>query len=483
MTQSIIQPSKFTLPTVFIIFGITGDLVKKKILRALYHLYVKKLLPSKFRVYGFSRREYDDEALKKYLKSIMTEKKFPQPDLYDTFLSAFFYIKGDFNEKNAYQTLAQTLGRVDGQWRMCSNKLFYLAVPPVSYLPIVENLHEGGLTEPCSPEEGWTRVILEKPFGTDLDTALELDVTLGKLFKEEQIYRVDHYLAKETVRNILAFRFSNTFLTPAWNRDWIEKIEVKLFEQDTVFERGDFYDKVGALRDVGQNHMLQLLALFIMEQPGSFTPEEIKKKRREALESLQCPSPADIRTRTMRAQYEGYRSEKGVSSDSQTETYFHIEARSSHEAFKGVPLILESGKAMECDLTEVVVTFKHPTSSLYDLSNAPQNVLHYHLRPDEKISVRFLAKKPGFEYKLEQHELGFDYHAAYEKSAFVDDYEALLNDIIRGDQTLFVSTKEIMGEWQFIEHIVNVWEKNKPALQYYPQKTYAKKHFTTQKTK
>lgn len=473
MTGDNNQASKFTLPTIFVIFGITGDLVQKKILRALYHLYIKKVLPKKFRVYGFSRRKYNDQELRSYLREIMRKKKFPEPAQYDIFLESFYYIQGDFHEKEAYGTLAQTLGHADGMWKVCTNKLFYLAVPPVSYMQIINNLHDNGLTIPCSPEEGWTRVIVEKPFGTDLDTAIELDMTLGRLFKEEQIYRVDHYLAKETVRNILAFRFSNSFLTPAWNKHWIEKIEVKLFEKDTVSERGNFYDKVGTLRDVGQNHMLQLLALFIMDQPESFHPEEIKAKRSRALESIQTPSPAAIRTQTKRAQYIGYREERGVDPQSNTETYFRIQASTTIEQFAGVPLIIESGKAMDQDLTEVVVTFKHIGTEFYDETKTPQNILHYYLRPDERISMRFLAKKPGFTYELEEHSLGFNYREAYEQSAFVDDYEALMYDIIKGDQTLFVSTKEILSQWQFIEPIVNVWEKGKPSLQYYPKHTYA----------
>lgn len=474
MSSEISNESKFTLPTIFVIFGITGDLVQKKILRALYHLYIKKVLPAKFRVYGFSRRPYGDEQLRAYLRAIMETKQFPEPAKYDAFLKEFFYIQGDFHEEEAYGKLAETLGHADGMWKVCTNKLFYLAVPPISYMHIIKNLHSKGLTLPCGPEEGWTRVIVEKPFGTDLDTAIELDMTLAKLFKEEQIYRVDHYLAKETVRNILAFRFSNSFLTPAWNNQWIEKIEVKLYEKDTVSERGNFYDKVGTLRDVGQNHMLQLLALFIMEQPESFTPEEIKEKRSVALESIQTPSPAAIRTQTMRAQYDGYKKEKGVSADSITETYFRIQASTSQPQFTGVPLILESGKALDQDLTEVVVTFKHIGTALYDEKTTPQNVLHYYFRPNESISMRFLAKKPGFKYELEEHSLGFDYRAAYEKSAFVDDYEALMYDIIKGDQTLFVSTKEIISQWQFIEPIINVWEKGKPTLQYYLKNTHAR---------
>jgi len=456
---------KFELPTIFVIFGVTGDLVKKKILKALYHLYRKKRLPERFRVYGFSRRDYDDAKLRSYLREIMDSQKYKESEHYDAFLASFYYVKGDFNVRSAYDDLARTLGRIDGEWSICSNKLFYLAVPPASYSDIVTNLHNSGLTEPCSPEEGWTRVILEKPFGTDLTTALELDTQLGTLFKEEQIYRVDHYLGKETVKNILVFRFSNSFLTPSWNKNYIEKIEVRLLENLDVQSRGDFYDKVGALRDVGQNHMLQLLGLFIMDHPYKFIPEDIKNKRSEALASLHVMDASEVGKKTLRGQYKGYHQEKGVDPKSQTETYFRIEARSNLPDFDGVPLILESGKALECEMIEVIVTFKETPLCLYGIEGEQKNTLHYHIRPDEKITMKFFAKKPGFSNETAEHELGFDYNKAYSKELFVDDYESLLFDIIRGDQTLFVSTQEILSEWKFIEPIIKTWRnQNIPQL-------------------
>ncbi|HRN70760.1 MAG TPA: glucose-6-phosphate dehydrogenase [Candidatus Woesebacteria bacterium] len=472
MTPNIQSTSKFTLPTIIVIFGITGDLVKKKILKALYDLYIKKALPQRFRVYGFSRRAYDDNAIREHLLAIMKRGNFPEPGQYDKFLSAFFYVKGNFYEPEAYKSLATILGQVDGKWSVCSNKLFYLAVPPAAYETIFSNLAESGLTIPCSPEEGWTRVILEKPFGTNLTTAKKLDMQLGKLFKEEQIYRVDHYLAKETVRNIIAFRFSNVFLEPAWNNKYIEKIEVKLLEKTHVNERGEFYDKVGALRDVGQNHLLQLLALFVMDEPTRFTPEEIKKERADALTSLKLFTKEQIKTHTVRGQYEGYLEEKGVAENSNTETYFKIKAFSDKHDFRGVPLYIESGKGMKENSTEVIVTFKQSTSPFIDITESTQNVLHYKIVPEEKISMNFLAKKPGFEFIVKEHELGFNYRQAYDESLFVDDYEALLYDIIKGDQTLFVSTEEIISQWKFIEPIVKVWNEGTPELFHYTKKTY-----------
>lgn len=465
MEQTSALPSKFTLPTIFVIFGVTGDLVRKKILKALYHLYRKKKLPERFRVYGFSRRDYDDERLRSYLRGIMEKEEFVDPELYDRFLSAFYYVEGDFFSPDAYNNLAQMLGLVDGEWKICSNKLFYLAVPPNAYSDIVTHLHTSGLTKPCSPTEGWTRVILEKPFGTDRKTALALDRQLGELFREEQIYRVDHYLAKETVKNILVFRFSNSFLTPAWNKHFIEKIEVRLMEKASVRTRGDFYDKVGALRDVGQNHMLQLVGLFLMDPPTSLDPDEVKKKRSDALSSLQIMSEKQVHEQTIRGQFERYRDVKGVATDSMTETYFKIKAFSNKKDFEGVPIYLESGKAQGQDLIEVVVTFKESQFCLYSVPGTQKNTLHYHLRPEEKITMNFLAKKPGFTYEVKEHSLGFNYHDAYLDEEFVDDYEALLYDIVRGDQTLFVSTHEIMSEWKFIEPIVAAWHNTgKPKL-------------------
>ncbi|MCA9371488.1 glucose-6-phosphate dehydrogenase [Candidatus Woesebacteria bacterium] len=449
----------FSLPTIFVIFGITGDLVKKKILKSLYDLYLKQLLPEKFLIYGFSRRRYDDEQLRAYLLEIMNRRIFKEPKQYNAFLSHIHYVQGNFLTISAYEDLALKLGRVDKDWTFCSNKLFYLAVPPVVYPQLINNLHLSGLTKPCSPEEGWTRVILEKPFGTDFESAKALDMQLAKLFKEEQIYRVDHYLAKETVRNILAFRFGNSFLQPAWNKHYIHSISVRLYEKDLVGSRGGFYDKVGALRDVGQNHMLQLLAFFLMDQPKTFTPEEIKKERSKALSSLKLFSAQEVKDNAFRGQYDGYTNEDGVAAHSTIETYFKIRAYSTCPDFVGVPLILESGKGMHQNRTEVVVEFKRPSSNLFDVDKQQNNTLHYLIKPHEKISLDFLAKRPGFSYMLDSHELSFDYHERHRHEEFVDDYEALLYDIIRGDQTLFVSTGEILNQWKFIEPFVETWNK------------------------
>jgi len=462
--------SRFNLPTIFIIFGVTGDLMQSKILPGLYNLYRKQLLPKRFEVIGYSRRDLSDEAMREFLKNVMEQKKFVEKHKWDDFLSHFFYNSGNFENEQAYKNLALKLGHVDGMWRVCSNKLFYLAVPPRYYRTILQRLHDSGLTLPCGPEEGWTRIILEKPFGSDLKTAQELDSLLGKLFREEQIYRVDHFLAKETVRNILAFRFSNIFFAPAWNNKYIEKIEIRLLERERVTHRGDFYDGLGALKDVGQNHLLQMLALFTMSRPLDFSANRIWERRSEVLQALKIYRQEEVPLYTLRGQYEGYRLEPKVKKDSQTETYFKITAFIQTQRWRGVPIYLEAGKAAsKVKREEVLVTFKHQNPCLCPPGKHYKNILHYQILPQEKISARFLVKKPGHGTVLQSQEFKFDYKDAYKKEEFIDAYEKLLLDMIKGDQTLFVTTKEVIQQWRFVEPILSAWEKGQPKIVSYKQ--------------
>ena len=271
-----VKESKNIKPTVFVIFGITGDLMQSKILPALFNLYRKKRLPEKFKIIGFSRRDFNDEDLREYIQNLMIYKGFSYPEFWKKFLNNFFYVKGNFDQVEGYKILFEKVNETKKEWNCELNKLIYLAVPPEHYRSIIDNLLASQLSK---NNHDWTRIVLEKPFGRDLRHAIELDRLLGTLFKEEQIYRVDHFLGKETVRNILIFRFSNLFLAPSWNNKYIEKIEIKLSEKEQVIGRSDYYDAVGALRDVGQNHLLQLLALFTMSHPMDFSPQSIWEKR------------------------------------------------------------------------------------------------------------------------------------------------------------------------------------------------------------
>jgi glucose-6-phosphate 1-dehydrogenase len=451
------KASAEAFPTILVIFGATGDLARRKLIPALWQLYQTQRLPELLQIVGYSRQELSDEAWRTRVLEIVGEEG---NDEAEKFSRLFVYQSGRFEELAAFRGLAARLGRQDDAWKTCANKLFYLAVPPQYYKTLFQNLADSGLTEPCGPDEGWTRVIVEKPFGRDLTTAHELDDLLGKLFREEQIYRIDHYLGKETARNILAFRFSNMFLEPAWDNRSIAAVHVNFFEQQDIEGRGTFYDGVGALRDMGQNHMLQLLALFLMDNPGAFDADSIRRQRTRVLQGLTILDEQDIVRQTTRGQYEGYREAKGVAPDSATETYFRIQAGVNLLRWRGVPIYLESGKALKEDVAEIVVQFRHQTPCMCPPQQHYTNELRYRIQPHEGAFMSFWVKKPGAEMVIEQKDFSFDYRAAYSQDAFIGAYEKLLLDAIRGDQTLFVSTDEITASWRFIDPIVRAWQRD-----------------------
>ncbi len=452
-----------TLPTIFVIFGVTGDLARKKLIPALFALYKDGRLPPLMQMVGFARREMSDEDFQRFVQEILLEDGADESSV-RSFIRLLAYCRGDFTDRASYDGLARLLGKHDEAWNTCANKLFHLAVPPVYYDAIIHNLADSGLTDPCSPEEGWTRVIVEKPFGSDSASAQALDEQLGKLFREEQVYRIDHYLGKDTVQNILAFRFSNVFLEPAWNARSVERIAIRLYEASDVRGRGSFYDSIGALRDVGQNHMLQLLALFTMKNPGSFDADSIRKARAEALNSLEAMDIQDIARHTLRGQYAGYEREQGVLPQSATETFFRIEARLATHEWRGVPIVLEGGKALGESRVEVVVQFRHHTPCLCPPSKHLTNVLKYEVQPQEGITISFWAKGPGAKMEIEEKAFSFDYDQAFTGSESLDAYAKLILDVIEGNQTSFVSTDEIIASWKFIDPIVSAWQQGQVPL-------------------
>ncbi len=462
--------NKKNMPTVFVIFGATGDLMRKKIAPALFHLFKKGKLPKLLQIIGFSRRAMTSAEFKKNIQEILQAHKdtSPTPEELQNFLRHVVYHSGDFQNAADYERLAADLGRIDGEWKVCSNKLFYLAVPPNYYENILNNLHDSGLTIPCSPQEGWTRVIVEKPFGRDLEAARRLDLLLGKLFKEEQVYRIDHYVGKEMLQNILSFRFSNTLLEESWNNKFVEKIEVRVYEEGGVGSRGAFYDGLGALRDVGQNHLLQMATFVTMDNPGAITPEHLRLKKTALLSAFEKLSSARIKSNTFRGQYQGYRNEKDVAHDSKTETYFKIKCEIKSPRWQGVPIILESGKNLPSSVKEIIVTFKHP-SPCFCPPGAPhlQNKVVFKIEPHMEIDINFLSKKPGLAMMVEERNFNFSYKSAPGAREVAQDYEKLLVDCIEGNQMLFISTAEIAAEWEFVGPIIAAWEKNMVPLEEY----------------
>lgn len=440
--------------------------MRKKLAPALFNLYKKGKLPERFRIVAFSRRDYDDRVFRDYLGEILESRHGTSKKELKPYLNLYTYAKGDFTAKSGYEDLAGVLAGIDKGWGVCTNKLFYLAVAPEMYETIFNNLKESGLTEECEPG-GWTRVIVEKPFGRDFQTAQKLDLHLGKLFQEVQIYRIDHYLAKEMLQNILAFRFSNNLFEKNWSGDAIERIDIKLWEKIGVEERGPFYDSIGALRDVGQNHLLQMLALVTADLPASFSSSAVRQARDEVLKTLKVPTPQDVRRTTLRAQYKGYRKIKGVNPRSRTETYFKILGFLESPRWRGVPIVMESGKRMGEARKEIVVTFKHATPCLCP-GEHHQNKVVFELEPEERITINFWSKKPGLDLTMEERTFEFLLRAGGKRSQYVEEYEKLLLDCVVGDQTLFTSTDEVKHMWKYIDPIIRAWRKNKVLLKSYP---------------
>lgn len=464
-------------PATLVVFGATGDLMKKKIIPALFHLFTKGELPKMFRVVGFSRREMSDDDFQKYAREIL-ENHFGEGSddkKINTFISFFRYKQGDFQGKKSYDELKDVLAGLDAETGVCSGKFFYLAVAPEFYEMIFKELSRSGLAKPCGEkgEGNPVRIVVEKPFGKNLETAEALDELLGKLFEEDQIYRIDHYLAKEMLQNILNFRFANNLFEFGWGNKTIESVDIRLIEKIGVEKRGSFYDGVGALRDVGQNHLLQMLALITMDNPESFDAESIRSKRAEIIESLKIPSKEEIKNSTLRAQYEGYGEIAGVSAGSQTETYFKVHTEVSSPRWAGVPIMMEGGKRLGEPLKEIVITLKHPAKCFCGdgATEHHKNKIIIRMEPKEEIKIEFWSKKPGLSMETEKRTLNFLLREAHAHSQYIEEYEKLLLDCIRGDQTLFVSTREIKAMWRYTDPIVSAWQENVVPLKTYKPDT------------
>ena len=465
-------------PTVFVIFGITGDLASRKLIPALLSLYSKGLLPQRFSVIGFSRRSFSREEFREYTRSRLNVRPGQfREEIIKHFFDHVIYEQGMFDDPASYTRLAKRLEETDDRWGQCSNKLFHLSVPPTLYEGVLTRLSHSGLTASCADETGWTRILIEKPFGNDIQTARSLDKLLAKLFKEEQIFRIDHYLAKEALQNILAFRFANSIFEPLWQKEYIDKIHVRLLEKNGVDGRGAFYEGVGALKDVGQNHLLQMLSLVAMERPASFSASDIRRERAKVLSKIIPITPQALQRQVVKGQYEGYTSEAGVSPDSKTETYLRIQTYISSARWKGVPFYLETGKGLAESRTAIDVYFKsqkQTTSTLAQMSGGRRrkkqgggavpdlngtNILTFRIQPDEGIKIRFFVKKPGHGFETEHKTLKFSYGDTPSFADKPNDYERLISDAFSGDQTLFASTDEIMASWKFVTSIMDKWWK------------------------
>jgi glucose-6-phosphate 1-dehydrogenase len=462
--QKIKKNDLLAKPTIVVIFGATGDLCLRKLIPAFFSLYQQRMLPQNFRIVAFGRRPLTNQSYYSFIEQERKSRKLPglQGSKFQKFLKHVSYQQGFFDDAKSYKNLKKQLIAIDTQkFKRCSNKLFYLATPPDLYQGVLENLSYHGLTIACSDNQGWSRILIEKPFGRDDQTAKKLDKILSKLFREEQIFRIDHYLEKETLQNMLIFRFSNMLFEPIWNKNFIEKVEINIHENLGVGNRGAFYDHIGALRDVGQNHLLRMLALIAMENPQSLDAHAVRLERFKIMKALQPLKGKDVNKYSVRGQYKGYRNEPSVAKNSTTETYFKLKVFINNQRWKGVPFYLESGKAIKENKAEIVVYLKKSNAYLCPNQGSCdfQNVITFKIQPDEGIAIRFWTKKPGLLTVLEPRELAFSYQDSTTKTA--DAYERVLFDCIKGDQTFFTSTEEVLASWKFITPIIEGWKKTK----------------------
>lgn len=448
-------------PITLVIFGITGDLAKHKLIPALFHLYIENHLGDNFSIIGFARRPYTNQDIRDFLYSSLPD----HPKTKD-FLEHILYHQGTFQDKSSYQSLRQNLHTRDTSLGECTNKLYYLAAPPEHYRNILDNIDRTSLCDLCEADSPWNRILIEKPFGSDLASAEALDQHLGSLFDEDQIFRIDHYLAKETVQNLLAFRFANGIFQPLWNKKYITGIQIHAYETKDVGTRGNFYDSIGALRDVGQNHLLQLLAMLTMDACNATDTKAVRKARASILQSLHLDTTR--LDECIRGQYQGYVDLKEVPDDSQTETFFRVPVRINTPEWDNVPITLSAGKALDRKEVSISVTFQALDSCMvFPGQSEPHNTLQFLIQPNEKISLSLWTKRPGLKYELDQQNLSFSYTENETQGRLTDAYEQVLYDAIQGDQLLFTTTQEVLGAWSCIDSIIDHWS-DQELHQYQP---------------
>ena len=456
-------------PCVMTICGAAGDLTKRKLIPALCNLAQEKLLPEQFAIVGFA---VDDLTTESFRQNLVQEiPKFSaspiDPQLLEWMCARIYYVKGDFQDADAYQRLEQQITEADRKYNTLGNRLFYLAVAPRFFSTIAKMLALCCLSK---EENGrWARVIVEKPFGHDLASAKQLNQELKQVLTEKQIYRIDHYLGKETVQNVMVFRFSNNIIEPLWNRNYVDHVQITAAETVGIEHRGGFYETAGALRDMVPNHLFQLLTMTTMEPPISFDADEVRNKQAEVLHAIQPLTPEEVLTSMVRGQYgsgtvdgqrvTGYRSEPAVASDSNTETFVALKLLIDNWRWAGVPFYLRTGKRLARRVTEIVIQFRRTPFVLFrntSVRNLETNRLVIHIQPEEGISLSFGAKVPGSIMKLGLVNMDFDY-CTYFGMEHSTGYERLLRDCMAGDATLFQRADMVEAGWSVIQPILDVW--------------------------
>src|SRR5512138_2799853 len=453
------------LPVSIVIFGASGDLTERKLVPSLFNLCRKDRLPKKFRVVGYGNTAFTDEQFRAHLKEGL--KQFASfeytEEEWNRFASNLVYLQGRYTDLADFKKLGKFLK----DWEApAGNRVYYMATPPEVFPNIIDLL---GLTDQLGEENGWRRVVIEKPFGTDLASARSLNEQIHKTLREGQIYRIDHYLGKETVQNILMLRFANTIFEPLWNRNYIDRVEITVAEEVGVGHRARFYDEVGVLRDMFQNHLLQLTALVAMEPPASFDATALRNEKVKVLSAIQPMKEEDVPQQTVLAQYKRYREEKEVDPQSTTPTYAAVRLQVDNWRWQGVPFYLRSGKCLKEKLSQIIIEFKEPPHLLFPNStnHLTPNMLVLYLQPDEGMHLRFEAKVPDTVAEMRSVDMEFHYADSFGHTAIPEAYERLLLDIMTGDASLFTRADEVETAWGVIDPIIHAWEAQKQSLPIY----------------
>lgn len=458
--------------SIIVIFGASGDLAHIKIFPALYSLWEEGFFPEKFFIVGFARTNMDSETFRKTVFSALNvncRKKPINEDEFINFSKHVFYLTSKYDDDSSYSQLGGFIESKAKEYNIPKNIVYYLSTPPSVYESVIEGIKNANLNSYEYKEENFSRVVIEKPFGYDYESAEALNKKITSVFKEEEIYRIDHYLGKETVQNIFAFRFSNAIFEPIWNNKYIDHIQISALESIGVGFRAGYFDKAGVIRDMMQNHMMQLLASVAIEPPAIFDADDIRNEKAKLLKSIRPLSLNDVKKLTVRGQYDrgfidnkpaiSYKEEEGIPPDSNTDTYVALKLFVDNYRWAGVPFYLRSGKRLKKHKTEIAVYFKKLPYSLYGkdgVEKVKQNSIIITIQPNEGISINFGAKEPGFKLDIEPVNMVFNYKSSF-KLTPPDAYERLIYDIILGDQTLFARYDDTLIAWKFITSIIKGW--------------------------
>ncbi len=460
-------------PCALVVFGITGDLARKKLLPAVYDLANRGLLPTNFALLGFARRDWGNEDFAELARSSAQQAaRTPwREEVWERLAGSVRFVQGSFDDDNAFDELAATLGELEGTHGIGGNAAFYLSIPPALFPTVLKQMQRTGMAE--STEGRWRRVVVEKPFGTDLPSSRELNELVDSVFTAEDVFRIDHYLGKETVQNLMALRFANAMFEPVWNANHVDSVQITMAEDVGIGGRADFYERTGAARDVLQNHLLQLLALTAMEEPVEFAAEDIRTEKLKVLRAISLPT--DLARFAVRGQYQqgwlagqracGYREEKGVSAESTTETYAAVRLGVETRRWAGVPFYLRTGKRLPRRVTEIALSFRkapHLPFAPTDTEELGHNQLVIRVQPDEGMTLKFGSKVPGSVMEVRDVSMDFLYGEQFTEAS-PEAYERLLLDVLLGDATLFPRNAEVEASWAVIDPLEEFWATADPA--------------------